>query len=172
MSRRRRQERRRGRQPLVASRCTLCPGMARLGSARPGRRRSRREPAAAAPLLHGGVGESSRPASRWSPRRLRALPAALPSHETAPGTDGQRLRVPAAAGHGRGAGVGCCEPDKDSRGRGGGEGGGRGGGGEKGYKIYCERGGRERKKTAPPSLLQQEKPAETRPRQSTAGMVL
>ncbi|KAM9020756.1 uncharacterized protein PRD47_004347 [Ara ararauna] len=37
MSRRRRQERRRGRQPLVASRCTLCPGMARLGSARPGR---------------------------------------------------------------------------------------------------------------------------------------
>nr|XP_021394146.1 ubiquitin carboxyl-terminal hydrolase BAP1-like isoform X2 [Lonchura striata domestica] len=114
MSRRRRQERRRCRQPLAASRCAPLPGMARHGSARPAALTPGAGSGSRGPALAWGGG--SRPAPRRSPRRLRALPAALPSHQTAPGTGGQRLRVPAAAGQGRGAGAGCCEPDKDSRG--------------------------------------------------------
>ncbi|CAN8196488.1 unnamed protein product, partial [Coccothraustes coccothraustes] len=164
MSPRRRQERRRCRQPLAASRCAPHPGMARHGSARPAALTPGAGSGSRGPALAWGGG--SRPAPRRSPRRLRALPAALPSHQTAPGTGGQRLRVPAAAGQGRGAGAGCCEPDKDSRGGGGG--GGEGGG----EKIFCERRERERERTAPPSLLQQEKPAETRPHQSTAGKMV
>ncbi|XP_064264144.1 alanine and glycine-rich protein-like [Passer domesticus] len=135
MSPRRRQERRRCRQPLAASRCAPHPGMARHGSARPAALTPGAGSGSRGPALAWGGG--SRPAPRRSPRRLRALPAALPSHQTAPGTGGQGLRVPAAAGQGRGAGAGCCEPDKDSRGGGGG--GGEGGG----EKIYCERRERE-----------------------------
>nr|XP_026648796.1 uncharacterized protein LOC113459197 isoform X2 [Zonotrichia albicollis] len=103
MSPRRRQERRRCRQPLAASRCAPHPGMARHGTARPGRRRSRREPAvaAAAPLSHGGAAHAQRrggapAASEPFPRRCPRI---------------KRRRAPAGRGcasrrrRGRGAGL-------------------------------------------------------------------
>lgn len=146
MSRRRRQERRRGRQPVAASRCSPRPGMARLG------------PARLTPAAGGSGGRG--PALAWgahAQRRDGAAAASEPSPRRCPGM--KRRRAP---------GAGCCEPDKDSRGGGGGEGGGGGRRRRKGIQNILRAEG-EREKTAPPSLLQQEKPAETRPHQSTSG---
>lgn len=100
MSPRRRQERRRCRQPLAASRCAPHPGMARHGSARPA-------------ALTPGAGSGSRgPALAWGGRLTPSAaaeppPPPSPSRGAALASNGTGHRRAGAARPGGGGGAGA-----------------------------------------------------------------